>query len=114
QQRSGSFPDNPRKWALFMLRHVTLPYDIGPASQAEGAGEPDGECGINACDPIVGHYTQAARKRLRLSRGKRLPYIEHAEKNKTEQQIFPAKRGLVGDEAGRGRGPGIWCSPPNR
>jgi hypothetical protein len=87
---------------------------VDAGSQAEGAGEPDGEGGVNGCDPIVGHDAQAARKRLRLSRGKGLPYIEHAEKNETEQQIFPAQRGLIGDEAGRGRRPGICSSPPYR
>ena len=83
-------------------------------SQAEGAREPDAESCVKACDPVVGHDAQATPKGLGLSRWERLPDIEDAKEDETEQQIFPAKGRLVGDEAERRRRPGICCSPPYR
>ena len=51
-----------------------------PASESERAREPDAEGRVNACYPIVGHDAQAAGKRLRLPRGKRLSAVEYAGK----------------------------------
>ena len=56
------------------------------------AREPQSDCGVNACDPVVCHDAPAAGKGLGLSRWERLPDIENAKKYKTQQQIFPVER----------------------
>src|SRR5579863_326170 len=79
-------------------------------SQSQCAGEPQAQTRIDGGDPVVGHDAPAAGKRFRLSRGKRLPDIEHAKKYKTQQQILPVKGPIEGDESeGKGRSPNLPC-----
>src|SRR6266478_6253324 len=45
--------------------------------QSQNSEEPESECSISACDPVIGHDAQAARQKFRVARRKRFPDIEN-------------------------------------
>src|SRR5438445_12651054 len=57
--------------------------------QPQNSEEPEPECSISACDPVISHDAQAAGQKLRAERRKRLPDIANATKYKSHHQILP-------------------------
>src|SRR5207302_8836714 len=59
--------------------------------ESQSSDEPESECGVSACDPVISHDAQAAGQKFRSARRKRFPDIEDAKKYKSRDQIFPVR-----------------------